>query len=469
MYVTSISDGKIKKTSLKYFEKLDVTLVLAGNSIIDQWYDECQKSPLCVKKVVNKKDIDTVMVENYDVILVTPSMYNNFVLKYSSMAWKRFIYDEPGNIKVSGMKKVVSGFTWLVTATPTTIVTNYQNCRNSFMCDIIGSIKDGQYFQYMNYIMVKNSDLFVESSFIMPPTQHYYHKCYNPLYKTVYGLVNSKITNMISAGNIQGVIKALGGEETQNITELIKKKKENEILDLESIIEILLIRDKLSSRIKGLRDQIIRLRLQIDELNNRYTEILKGECNICFDKIQDPVMEPNCQNVFCGKCLLTWFETKNTCPLCRESVDVSKLIYVRLGKNVELEETGTSGPPPKMTKIEKVLSLIKSKKDGKFIIFSAWDQTFTPIREMLILNNITYIEVKGAISTRQKNLSNFKTGGTNVIFLNTENNGSGINIQEASDLIVYHDMDSSTLSQIIGRANRLGRVNSLNVHHLQIE
>ena len=122
-----------------------------------------------------------------------------------------------------------------------------------------------------------------------------------------------------------------------------------------------------------------------------------------------------------------------------------------------------------MTKIEKVLSLIKSKKDGKFIIFSAWDQTFTPIREMLILNNITYIEVKGAISTRQKNLSNFKTGGTNVIFLNTENNGSGINIQEASDLIVYHDMDSSTLSQIIGRANRLGRVNSLNVHHLQIE
>ena len=123
----------------------------------------------------------------------------------------------------------------------------------------------------------------------------------------------------------------------------------------------------------------------------------------------------------------------------------------------------------KMTKIETVLSLINEKKDGKFIIFSAFDQTFTPIRDMLKINNISFIEVKGAISTREKNVASFKNGDVSVIFLNSENNGSGLNLQESTDLIVYHDMDSSTLSQIIGRANRLGRVNSLQVHHLQIE
>ena len=298
--VNCISEGRIKKTSLKYFDKLDVTLVLAGQSIINQWYDECHKSPLCVKKVVTKKDIDIVLVENYDVILVTPSMYNNFVLKYSGMAWKRFIYDEPGHIKVPSMKKVVAGFIWLVTATPTAIVGNYQNCRNSFMSDIVGSLRDGNYFQAMNYIIVKNPDVFVESSFIMPVTQHHYHKCYNPLYKTVHGLVNSKISYMISAGNIQGAIRALGGEETDNIAELIKKKKENEILDLESIIEILLVRDRQSSRtrhIEELRGKIDRLKLQIDELNIRYIDVLDGDCNICYEKIENPVMEPNCQNV----------------------------------------------------------------------------------------------------------------------------------------------------------------------------
>ena len=122
-----------------------------------------------------------------------------------------------------------------------------------------------------------------------------------------------------------------------------------------------------------------------------------------------------------------------------------------------------------MTKIEKVLNLIQSKKHGKFIIFSSWDQTFGPIRDMLNLNNINFIEIKGCISTREKNLTDFKKGNTNVIFLNSQNNGSGINLQEASDLIVYHTMDSSTLNQIIGRANRLGRIDTLDVHHLQIE
>ena len=472
-HVTSLSDGRLRKTNLKYFNKLDVTLILAGNSIINQWYDEFQKSPLCIKKITNKKEIENVLVQNYDVILVTPTMYNNLVLKYSGMAWKRFVYDEPGHIKVTSMKKVVSGFVWLVTATPMSIASNYQHCRNSFLYDICASLRDRNYLQYLNYMLIKNPDSFVESSFNMPVTNHHYHKCYNPLYKTVYGMVNSKIIEMISAGNIQGAICALGGTETQNIAELIKNKKENEISELESIIEIVLIRDKHSSRVKyieELRLKISKLKSQIKELNTRYKELLEGDCNICFEKISNPVLEPNCQNVFCGKCLLKWLETKNTCPLCRQVVENNNLIYVKSTdsdeKNIDID---TDKFTSKMTKIEKVLNLIQSKKHGKFIIFSSWDQTFGPIRDMLNLNNINFIEIKGCISTREKNLTDFKKGNTNVIFLNSQNNGSGINLQEASDLIVYHTMDSSTLNQIIGRANRLGRIDTLDVHHLQIE
>ena len=330
-HIISLSDGRLRKTNFKYFDKLDVTLILAGNSIINQWYDEFQKSPLCIKKITTKKDIDTILVENYDVILVTPTMYNNLVSKYSGIAWKRFVYDEPGHIKVTSMKKVVAGFIWLVTATPMSIASNYQHSRNSFLYDICG-LKDRNFLQYLNYILIKNPDSFVESSFNMPATNHHYHKCYNPLYKTVYGMVNSKIIEMISAGNIQGAIHSLGGKETQNIAELIKNKKENEISELESIIEIVLIRDKHSSRVKyveELRLKISKLKLQINELNSRYKEILEGDCNICYDKISNPVLEPNCQNVFCGQCILKWLETKNTCPLCRQTVEIKNLIYVK--------------------------------------------------------------------------------------------------------------------------------------------
>ena len=76
--------------------------------------------------------------------------------------------------------------------------------------------------------------------------------------------------------------------------------------------------------------------------------------------------------------------------------------------------------------------------------------------------------MKGSVSERTNNVNSFKDGNTQVIFLNSRFNGAGINLQEATDIIVYHQMETSTLNQIIGRANRIGRTSSLNVHHLQI-
>ena len=58
---------------------------------------------------------------------------------------------------------------------------------------------------------------------------------------------------------------------------------------------------------------------------------------------------------------------------------------------------------------------------------------------------------------------------TQVIFLNSKYNGAGINLQEATDIILYHEMNFNTETQIIGRANRIGRKIPLNVHHLQIQ
>ena len=459
--LSTICDGNIKKTVQKYHEKLDITLVLAGNSIINQWYDECKKSPLCVKKITTKKDVDTVLIINYDVILITPSMYNTFVLKYSNMAWKRFIYDEPGNIKVPAMKNIIAGFYWLVTATPSAILTKNKQCKNTFMNDLCSYTN---FNNYINHISIKNNDTFLDESFKMTPTKHLYYKCYNPVYKATHGFVSYKISEMISAGNIAGAIKELGGGSTQNITELIKNKKIQEIKDLESIIDILKIRNK-EKQTQTYIEKVNRLKLQIEELNNRYKNILEGECNICLLKIKNPVMEPNCQNIFCGECLLTWLKIRTTCPLCRENVQQNKLIHI---DNDNINSTYKLQKEKKLTKIDTILKIIQDNTTGKFIIYSAWDQTFQSILNMLFTNNISYIEVKGCVTTRQKNINSFKKGNISVILLNSENNGSGINLQEASDLIIYHDMDVPTENQIIGRANRIGRLESLKVHHLQI-
>ena len=93
-HTVSLVGGRIKKTTTETYEKLDTTLILVSQSIINQWYEEILKTQLSVKMVASKKSIENVIIDNYDVILVTPTMYNGLVFKYSQYAWKRFIFDE---------------------------------------------------------------------------------------------------------------------------------------------------------------------------------------------------------------------------------------------------------------------------------------------------------------------------------------------------------------------------------------
>jgi hypothetical protein len=152
--------------------------------------------------------------------------------------------------------------------------------------------------------------------------------------------------------------------------------------------------------------------------------------------------------------------------LCRANIDTTELIYLGEYKN---EEKELEIKEKRYTALEKIIDILSKKKDGKFIIFSAYDASFKPICRVLKEADINFSLVIGNRKTREQSIEKFKNGDANVIFLNSNFNGAGINLQEASDIILYHEMPTSTQNQIIGRANRIGRVNSLHVHHLQID
>jgi len=112
-----------------------------------------------------------------------------------------------------------------------------------------------------------------------------------------------------------------------------------------------------------------------------------------------------------------------------------------------------------------VIELIQNK-NGKIIIFSNWDSTFTAIRQVLKENGIEYVEINGSISERKENLHRFREGDVDVMFLNSKNNAFGTNLQETTHIILYHEMDINTLSQVFGRVRRIGRKEPLHVHQL---
>jgi SNF2 family DNA or RNA helicase len=463
--VTTESGGLVVTRRIERYDKLPTTLVLVPTSIVSQWAKELECTTLTVKIIESRRDVETVEVEKYDIIIVTLAMFNHLAVSYSRYAWKRFIFDEPGHIRVSGMKEIQAGFYWMVTATPEDINSNHRNCRGSFMKKIIGDdfYKIEEQFAGMIF---RNDLAFVQASFNTLTTHHVYHRCFQPVLKAVIGLVNTTIQTMIAAGNIEGAIIALGGKKTENILELVRK----ELLDeLKETKEYIVLNEQNEKKVESAIEKQQHIEKQLKELENRFKEMLQDICSICTGSLRNPIMEPSCHNLFCGECLLKWLQQKQSCPLCRNNINGTELVYFTNKDKNKQCCIDNSTKEKHCTPLEKVIDILTMKKNDKIIIFSEYDETFEPICRMLKEKNIIFSTVSGNRKLREQSIEEFKSGSSNVMFLNSKFNCAGINLQEATDIILYHEMSESTQNQIIGRAKRIGRKKDLTVHHLTVE
>ena len=54
-------------------------------------------------------------------------------------------------------------------------------------------------------------------------------------------------------------------------------------------------------------------------------------------------------------------------------------------------------------------------------------------------------------------LEKYKKHKINILLLNARSHSAGLNLENTTDIIIYHEMTPDMETQIIGRANRLGR------------
>jgi SNF2 family DNA or RNA helicase len=453
--IVTKAGGLVRIRQLTRHEKVNCTLILADTTVANQWVDELNSTPSLRKIIISgKKILNSLDVEQYDVIIVIPSIYNKLIDKYRDMAWKRFIYDEPGHIRVKAMKPVISGFCWLVTATPDLITPLHINCKSSFMKLVVGETYN-DFESTFRHLVIKNDPEFIKESFKMPEVKHYYYQCYHPIYNTLKDIAPSVIMEMVAAGNISGAIKTLGGTKTSNLAELIRSSKleELEIVNAEILSNPSILTVSKKERITK----------HLLELDSRIKTLFSDVCSICHENLTEPVLEPNCQNLFCGKCLLTWCQTKLSCPLCRQKISMSDLVHIDSVENVNTVDKCNYS-----SKENTLIDILNSYPGGKFIIFSGDDNTFSNIRNAIKCNDYKYVELDGHMDNSDMAIKEFKTGDAQIIFLNSKRNGSGINLQEATDMIFYHEMSNSHSAQFLSRMLRIGRSEDARVHHLLV-
>ena len=164
---------------------------------------------------------------------------------------------------------------------------------------------------------------------------------------------------------------------------------------------------------------------------------------------------------------MKWFETTKTCPMCRSIVPIKEIVYIKSGKSSgdEKEEKKDDIKTP-LSKPKTVMEILSGNENKKFLIFSMFDESFSVIRRELEEHKMEYVEISGSKATRDAKLKRFKDGRVNIVFLNSRFNGAGINLEMATDIILYHEMPSSIEEQVIGRALRIGRKGDVTVHHL---
>ena len=217
------------------------------------------------------------------------------------------------------------------------------------------------------------------------------------------------------------------------------------------------------------------LESQLKCVEERFSHILDNDCPICQSTIQNPVMVPCCQNIFCGECIIPWIQQKGTCPFCRSMVDTKKLIFISKSSD-EKKDDGTEEKKDEekkdekvsnLTKPEMILNIISQNPQGKFIVFSNYDESYILIKNTFAEHNQKCIEIRGTVAMRTKSLKRYEEGEVNVIFLNSMMNGAGINLEMTTDIIMYHEMTELLEKQLIGRANRIGRTSELNIHYLE--
>lgn len=408
--------------------------------------------------------------EKYDIVLVKNTTFKLLFEYYCNnrhrqaiISWDRILIDEAHEI-LNKIPLINFKFAWLISASYQ-YITNTYGTRGTIGYTIMSILTP----ERVNLLLIKGQRQFVMQSFNIPePIEHIY-LCKQMNYITaVQPFLTQQVQERLNANDIQGAIREMGGsnETEDNIIELVTREIKRDIHNKEREIDYIksldIPDDQKEHRINTHTIELNRLNDKYTSLKDRVSALSEKTCAICYDTYNSPIMI-QCTHVFCGMCLINWMRTNaESCPECRSPILSKNLIGIVSQKN---DNNNIQDIHQIFSKEDTLIEIIKSKEDGKFLIFSRIDSGFFNLINKLNANHITFGEMKGTTGHMMNVLEQFKQGQIKVILLNTYYAGSGIDISFATDVVIFHSMGLDRM-QAIGRAQRQGRTSQLHIHTL---
>ena len=491
----------------KTIKNIPTNLIVLPHNLIRQWKNDIEKytklSYFFISNIRHLRKIKEEGVEklsNYDIVLCNASKYNDFVELTKGYRWERVFFDEAHSINIPKSKFIYAKFYWFITATYKSIVSR----RNTGFLTRLFTIYRRKLLRnrlndFNKFILKTNPDCIKQEYNIAKPNK-LYHISEKPLWiNVIEDSIDSEFPNMKEMMYAEleydikqylsnfGVLSAMSELRLKNVVLIyIKwlKSRENWQFDRAQVYEENLNHFMSNDDLRyhwGNRFQAEVVRKQ--NLIRKYNEngVLYANkrlsikhkleslqlCSLCIKPLVT-YYNLSCHTTshkICLGCvnkLKEWenmFSWANQCFIC---CDASNITINNTPHNINniIERQKQYN-----TKLEHIYHLLKNP-NKKFLIFSNFSSLFNKYLEEFKKSKIKYGILKGNNNVINKRLKDFKNGNTNVLLLNGKHYGSGLNLQDATDIIITHKISEDVETQVVGRANRMGRKGILNIHYI---
>jgi hypothetical protein len=493
-------------------------LIMVPHTLYRQWTtyikDQSKLKPFLVptKRVLESDDFFTRLFSS-DLILISNTLAKPFYDKIAKhkIRFQRVYIDEADSIKLSRDDHLHTHFTWLITASwPSILFSNHgspiyfyynilqricsegskyhPDLKRAYLPMLrnahISTVFHERYITYSRYILehfslghplrghtvVRCSEEFIKNSISLPPLYRTNILCRPSLSQQIVSdAITPEIRTLLHAGDTETALTMLGVQSDSPLT-MIQAVTENRMKELDRLKKTYEFKASITyatpkakeEALANLTAKISHLEEQIKNIKERIENFQHEMCPICFDEPTDSLITKCCSRIFCATCILTSLTRKLECPLCRTLTHPSHLRKISLGSSAA--PAPVEDPVPK--KREALLKLLRDNPDGKFLIFSRYDNPFTQIQGEIEALNIQVKQVKGTKDSIQATLNAFSKGSIKCLLLNSLHAGAGLTITSATHVILLHKMDMDEEKQITGRAYRMGRKEPLHLYRL---
>jgi hypothetical protein len=455
--------------SIKFFNSKGSNIIVVPHNIYTQWINAIDNflgkllKYLCLidYKEINQLYVDKSILYNYDIIITTPLIYDVFAATINSLNIyvRRIFFDEADSMKNLLVNAINSKMTWFVSASISSVFDS-----------VTLKAKIGKYDLYLPNLLTNEcwcESEFIDSNIKLPKVHLEQFICKNFYIDLILSnILTKEQLKFINAHDYTNIRNECGGymvKSTQDIIRHLYEYSNKIILDTSAVIKEL---DKNKVKAPDTKNKtLMKKQLYLKRIENIKIIALKYKlCINCFEHFSYNVGNPNklpCGDLICQECV----KKNNLCLTCNKIHPIDTLTEEYFKSDKIIKEFLLKSKLDKFKILESILEIC----DKKIIIYSEFRGLHNYLKNYSINNNIKIEELNGGnIKDIDKILIRFKNeADLKILLIDDAYFGVGVNIEYTTDLIFFHNIENKIKTQLIGRAQRYGRKNSLNIWEIK--